>query len=191
MQLGNILSMVIKITVICNFRKRLHCILFYDLLLVLSKMHGLFKFKSRKISKAYYGLWVLYVFPFPSAGHWPMGFGLWHLYDPLLAEAIALKETLGWLVKKEVSQVVIESYCLTLVQAISSKQFDSSPIGLVIQECRSLLHQLHNSHLFFVKRSANQAAHTLARVASSMSGQGEWLSSPPSFLFDVLHFDLI
>ena len=71
MQLENVLSMVIKITVICNFRKRLHCILFYFMTyyLVLSKMHGLFKFKSRKISKAYYGFRVLYVFPFPSAGH--------------------------------------------------------------------------------------------------------------------------
>ena len=38
-------------------------------------MHGLFKFKSRKIFKAYYGFRVLYVFPFPSAGHWPMGSG--------------------------------------------------------------------------------------------------------------------
>ena len=34
-------------------------------------------FKSRKIFKAYYGFRVLYVFPFPSAGHWPMGFGSW------------------------------------------------------------------------------------------------------------------
>ena len=32
-------------------------------------------FNSRKISKAYYGFRVLYVFPFPSAGHWPIGSG--------------------------------------------------------------------------------------------------------------------
>ena len=28
-----------------------------------------------KIYKAYYGFWVLYVFPFPSAGHGPIGSG--------------------------------------------------------------------------------------------------------------------
>ena len=38
-------------------------------------MHGLFKFKSRKFFKAYYGFRVLYVFPFPSAGHGPIGSG--------------------------------------------------------------------------------------------------------------------
>ena len=29
-------------------------------------------FISRKILKAYYGFQVLYVFPFPSASHWPL-----------------------------------------------------------------------------------------------------------------------
>ena len=32
-------------------------------------------FNSRKIFKAYYGFRVLYVFPFPSAGHGPIGSG--------------------------------------------------------------------------------------------------------------------
>ena len=32
-------------------------------------------FNSRKIFKAYYGFRVLYVFPFPSAGHRPTGSG--------------------------------------------------------------------------------------------------------------------
>ena len=32
-------------------------------------------FISRKFFKAYYGFRVLYVFPFPSAGHWPIGSG--------------------------------------------------------------------------------------------------------------------
>ena len=32
-------------------------------------------FNSRKIFKAYYGFRVLYVFPFPSAGHGSIGSG--------------------------------------------------------------------------------------------------------------------
>ena len=31
----------------------------------------------------------------------------------------------------------------------------------------------------FVRRSANSAAHTIARVGSSMSGLGEWSVVPP------------
>ena len=45
-------------------------ILKYDFYLLL--FNG---FNSRKIFKAYYGFRVLYVFPFPSAGHGPMGSG--------------------------------------------------------------------------------------------------------------------
>ena len=32
-------------------------------------------FNSRKFFKAYYGFWVLYVFSFPSTGHWYIGSG--------------------------------------------------------------------------------------------------------------------
>ena len=43
-------------------------------------------FISRKIFKAYYGFRVLYVFPFPSAGHWPLDFGSWHDAEPVSEE---------------------------------------------------------------------------------------------------------
>ena len=51
-------------------------ILFYELLNgVLESCMILLSFVSRKNFKAYYGFRVLYVFPFPSAGHWPLGSG--------------------------------------------------------------------------------------------------------------------
>ena len=40
----------------------------FDLMLIIG-------FNSQKISKAYYGFQVLYVFTFPSAGHGPTGSG--------------------------------------------------------------------------------------------------------------------
>ena len=41
-------------------------------------------FIRKKIFKAYYGFRVLYVFPFPSAGHWPIGSGRDNLLVPVL-----------------------------------------------------------------------------------------------------------
>ena len=38
-------------------------------------------FHEKKIIEAYYGFRVLYVFPFPSAGHWPLVFGSWHIHS--------------------------------------------------------------------------------------------------------------
>ena len=56
------------------FEQRYEKYVFYDM----TFMFGMFIiafvkcFISRKILKAYYGFRVLYVFPFPSAGHWPL-----------------------------------------------------------------------------------------------------------------------
>ena len=43
---------------------------FYDMTFMIGVYYCIVKcFVSRKILKAYYGFRVLYVFPFPSAGH--------------------------------------------------------------------------------------------------------------------------
>ncbi|XP_074322967.1 uncharacterized protein LOC141659927 [Apium graveolens] len=77
---------------------------------------------------------------------------------PEHAEAIALKEALSWVKEKGWRRVVINSDCLAVIQAIRSNVILSSPFGQVITECRMMLRDL-NIKLFFVKRSANMAAH--------------------------------
>lgn len=41
------------------------------------------------------------------------------------------------------------------------------PVGRVIEGCRELLLELNNVRLYFVKRSANKVAHSLARASYS------------------------
>lgn len=57
----------------------------------------------------------------------------------------------------------MESDCLVAVQAIRSNAKMVSPFGKVIMDCRNLLKELNIIELFFIKRSANMAAHELAR----------------------------
>lgn len=59
----------------------------------------------------------------------------------------------------------IESDCLVVVQAIRSRVQMVSPVGKVIEECRELILGLNNVSLFFVKRSTNMVAHSLARAS--------------------------
>ena len=51
------------------------CIKQYFVIEVCFYLMLIISFNSRKIFKAYYGFRVLYVFPFPSAGHGPIGSG--------------------------------------------------------------------------------------------------------------------
>ncbi|XP_074377941.1 uncharacterized protein LOC141719459 [Apium graveolens] len=83
------------------------------------------------------------------------------------AEAIAIKEALSWCMCSSWSSVIIESDCLVVVQAIRSSTPMLSHFGGVIEECRKVLKENNNFQLYFIKRSANMAAHELARASYS------------------------
>lgn len=57
----------------------------------------------------------------------------------------------------------------------------------MLEDCTYLLFSFKNGFVCYVKRSANQCAHSLARATSSMSNSNVWNGSPPTFLHgDVL-----
>lgn len=67
------------------------------------------------------------------------------------------------------------------------------PLGLklVICDCRFLLPELPNVHVSFVKRSANLAAHFVARGAQAYANQFVNGASAPPELTSVLEADSI
>lgn len=73
-----------------------------------------------------------------------------------------MKEALSWVKASGWKEVVVESDCLGVIQAIRSNVSMLSSFSNIVTECRRLLVEL-NIYLFFVKRSANMAAHCLAR----------------------------
>ncbi|XP_074346940.1 uncharacterized protein LOC141685753 [Apium graveolens] len=108
---------------------------------------------------------------------------------PEYADAIAVKEALSWVKEKGWRKIVINSDCLAVVQAMRSNVILNSPFGQVIRECRMILRDL-NIELFFVKRSANMAAHYLARESCSFPGQVFDRGSVPIELNSILFVDL-
>ncbi|XP_062103683.1 uncharacterized protein LOC133814782 [Humulus lupulus] len=85
--------------------------------------------------------------------------------QPDVAEAMGLKEVLSWIKTAQWQQVVIEMDSLVVVQAVRSSIYMPSVFGSIINDCKLLLSELSFVSLFFVKRSANRAAHTVARAA--------------------------
>lgn len=91
--------------------------------------------------------------------------------EPIMAEALGIKEALSWVKKGEYNGVIIESDCLALIQAIRSATVNLSYLGRIVQDCKSMLVSLkeRNITLNFVKRSANRVAHYIARTTSSLA----------------------
>ncbi|XP_062104476.1 uncharacterized protein LOC133815682 [Humulus lupulus] len=83
------------------------------------------------------------------------------ILEPLLAEAIGMKEVLSWLKRKRnednspsslwTQNIFVETDCLVLMNALCQSAHLISPLGLVISSCKRLLNDLCNVSISFVK----------------------------------------
>nr|GMD79389.1 uncharacterized protein LOC109155154 [Ipomoea batatas] len=107
-----------------------------------------------------------------------------------IAEAIAVREALKWLKSRRVDNIQIESDALLVVEGIKTSTGCSS-FDLIMSDIRVLAVNFHSLSFVFAKRSANKAAHLLAKDALLIADRKEWCVFPPSFLSDVLSSDLL
>ncbi|XP_074336620.1 uncharacterized protein LOC141673779 [Apium graveolens] len=85
--------------------------------------------------------------------------------SPEKAEVMAIKEALSWIDRMGWTEVIVESDCLAVVQAIRSTTEMRSRLGVLIKDCRNYIKNSNKVSLYFIKRSANIVAHTLARAS--------------------------
>ena len=111
------------------------------------------------------------------------------MLDPAIAEAMSYREALSWLKSLGLNRVILEYDAQLVIQSILNPKVDVSYFGSLINDCRFLAKDLGECSFAFVKRSANQVTHVLARAVGSESDQGVWTSVPPSFLINVLALD--
>ncbi|KAK8489851.1 hypothetical protein V6N13_050317 [Hibiscus sabdariffa] len=62
---------------------------------------------------------------------------------------------------------------------LKSKENDFSEIGAITEDTCSLLGNLENSRLSFVRRGGNRVAHELARERFSLTADHIWLEEAP------------
>uniref|UniRef100_A0A803Q693 RNase H type-1 domain-containing protein n=1 Tax=Cannabis sativa TaxID=3483 RepID=A0A803Q693_CANSA len=111
------------------------------------------------------------------------------IFDDSRSEAMGIREALSWLKDKPFQQVCVESDSLVSVQAINSSVVMYSAFGLIVQDCKSLLDSMNNVSLRFVKRSANRAAHVIARQSQLFADRMFTKDDIPSELKVVLLSD--
>ena len=97
--------------------------------------------------------------------------GSFHLHE---AEALAVREALSWIKNLQISKIIFEIDCLTVYSALINQTPSPNGFGLIIEDCQALAKLVGEVRFSFVRRSANVAAHTVARVGVSMSGPEEW-----------------
>ncbi|KAJ8754033.1 hypothetical protein K2173_001931 [Erythroxylum novogranatense] len=109
--------------------------------------------------------------------------------DPQIGEALCFREALSWIKGLSYEPICVETDCQIVTQFLNSVHQFPSYLSLIIDDCKALLQEHRFISTAFVKRSANQVAHQIARAANSMS-DFEWGVCPPFFLYDVLSLDV-
>ncbi|XP_031090962.1 uncharacterized protein LOC115995954 [Ipomoea triloba] len=106
--------------------------------------------------------------------------------DPLLAEAMAIKEALAWVKELGHNNLIIETDCLNFCLAFHSRTLDFSYVGSIIKQCRIIARDIGNLSVRHVKRSVNHVAHVLAKATGSLSVRGSWVLHPPDCIAALL-----
>ncbi|XP_019158432.1 PREDICTED: uncharacterized protein LOC109155154 [Ipomoea nil] len=111
-------------------------------------------------------------------------------YHPKTAEAIAVREALKWIKILHYQSILVESDALLVINGLKDLSCITS-FDLILDDIRNLAIDLIDVSFLFAKRSANMAAHLLAREAMFNADRKEWRTAPPSILFSVLVDDLV
>lgn len=89
------------------------------------------------------------------------------LSDPAVAEALCIREALSWLKDGGRHHVIVETDSQVVATAICNKVSIPNSLGLVLDDCISLVNHLNNVSVTFIHRSANSVAHSLSRASGS------------------------
>ncbi|XP_060969607.1 uncharacterized protein LOC133036861 [Cannabis sativa] len=109
--------------------------------------------------------------------------------SPELAEIIGIREAISWLKDHASTRAIIETDSLVCVEAIRSEETLASAFELVVDDCKNILKNLFNVSILFVKRSANRAAHYVARHSVSLAERVFSINSVPLNLMSILESD--
>lgn len=111
------------------------------------------------------------------------------LIPPREAEALCLKSALLWLQTMGYRKCIYETDSQILARACQGVS-GSSYFHAIVRDCIDLFQHFDDVKVCFVYRSANGAAHPLARAAYSLSGCQEWHENAPEFISDVLCWEI-
>ena len=113
------------------------------------------------------------------------------LTNPEIAEAIGVREALSWIKDRNWHHITIETDSLLVVQALRSTIRMDSYFGSIIADCLSILQSLPSVCILFVRRSANMAAHLLARFACSYADRTLYTRDMDPSICSILKNDLL
>ncbi|XP_074298011.1 uncharacterized protein LOC141628812 [Silene latifolia] len=115
-----------------------------------------------------------------------MGRVLWGLarhrkevWEPRVAEEVALLDGIEEAVKAGHENLVVESDCSQLIEALKAHKTGRSPFFLVLDDIHTLCSSFSSISWSYTSRKNNKVAHALAYVLPSVVGNSVWIGTLP------------
>ncbi|XP_019179273.1 PREDICTED: uncharacterized protein LOC109174494 [Ipomoea nil] len=109
-------------------------------------------------------------------------------FSPFMAETLACKEALSWLLEWNIMDVDLLTDCLQLRNAMRQEStIIMSYAGVTVDQCRSMVASFTYCSLSYVSRQVNSSAHVLASLAFSQDQFMLWDSIPHDSIAALLH----
>ena len=106
--------------------------------------------------------------------------------DPCAAEAWAGVKAIRWGLELGLSAVQVEGDAKNVVEAINSAGKNWSKIGHIVEDMQQLLRNFTQWKVDVVSRDANNAAHTLAKLAVSQGVNRLWMGVIPECIRQIV-----
>jgi ribonuclease HI len=103
-----------------------------------------------------------------------------YVTDPLLAEALAVWQASDLVKQLDLRRVTLEGDALSIVQAMEKKGDCRSEFGQVLNDAKETMNRCLSWDVQHVKRSANEGAHQLAKLALTIEDDRLWRKDFPS-----------
>ncbi|XP_039829099.1 uncharacterized protein LOC120690499 isoform X1 [Panicum virgatum] len=84
--------------------------------------------------------------------------------DPEMAEAMAVRCAVIFAKEKNLQHIVVASDCHNIIKKLQSQNLDRSEVGAIICDIKNLVREVTFSFMY-IRRSCNEAAHVMARLA--------------------------
>jgi ribonuclease HI len=108
------------------------------------------------------------------------------ILDVEVGEAMGLLSALRWVDELQLRNMDFEMDCKRVVDGLNSSRTQTSDLGAILSDCRLILAtSFVNSHVKFIRRQANEVAHTLARVSTSLASFHNFIDIP-TCIYDII-----
>ena len=105
------------------------------------------------------------------------------------AEVLACKRAIEFAVEAGFRELIIEGDNATVMKTIMSSDINLSRLGHIYKDIGCMVLTLQTCSFSCVKRTANSAAHALAKYARQVEDEVVWLEESPPPILEALYLD--